>query len=305
MKTKIYSAALVAMLGISFISCKREDHDNDQYITCKDGIIGCTTNSNGVVAAIDPIMASEFAYTPTVCEGIVVGPSTISTDNLRYYFIAADHQLNEVNTSNGHLLRSFKLSTPYYFLVYDEAGKRLLGLSGNNELLEIDLQTGLENQLGTVLINDGVLSGTEFMRDGKLCLMGQNVLLTIDPSSLAVSKAYSFDMQYNSIGYDADKDKLFYISSPAGSKGISLFEFDFSNSKSKELRNYPDITSFVMHSTAYNEFTGQYHFYSSNSQRTSIDVNTLNYKVEKVDFHLLNTEVIRGRFKLPHTEIKG
>jgi hypothetical protein len=158
--------------------------------------------------------------------------------------------------------------------------------------------------LGTVQINEGMLCGTEFMRDGKLCFMGQNVLMAIDPSSLAVSKIYAFDMQLNSTGYDALEDKLFYLSSPAGSTGISLFEYDFASGQGRELRNYPDVVGFVMHSTAYNPYTGQYHFYSSNTLRTSIDVHTLNHKVETVDYPLLNTEVIRGRFKLPEKDIK-
>jgi hypothetical protein len=170
--------------------------------------------------------------------------------------------------------------------------------------MSIDLNTWQESMLGTVVINEGVMIGTEFMRNGKLCFMGKNVMVAIDPSNLSVSKIYSFDMQLNSAGYDAAKDKLFYLSSPAGLKGISLNEYDFASGTAKELRNYPDVVSFVMHSTAYNEYTGQYHFYSSNNQRTSIDVNTLNYKVETVDYALVNTEVIRGRFKLPKKEIK-
>ena len=58
-----------------------------------------------------------------------------------------------------------------------------------------------------------------------------------------------------------------------------------------------------MHSTAYNQHTGQYHFYSSTTERTSIDVNTLDHKIEKVDYALVNTEVFRGCIKLPESEI--
>lgn len=302
MKNQIYIASVLVALGLSFNACKK---DKNQHLNLKDGIIGCLFKSNGVVAAIDPVTAPEFSHSPLVSDGIAVGPSTISSDNALYYTVAADLKLHEIGTSDGKVRRSIQLQTPYSFLVYDETGKRLLGLSSNNDLIEINLKAWKENTLGSVAISEGVLIGTEFMRNGKLCFMGKDVLMSIDPSNLTVSKIYAFDMQLNSVGYDAAKDKLYYIATPAGTKGISLFEYDFAGNKGKMLKNYPDISSFIMHSTAYNPFTGQYHFYSSNTERTSIDVNTLQYKIEKVDYALVNTEVFRGCIKLPDSDIEG
>lgn len=301
MKKQIYLAAFLVILGIGLNACKRK---KDQYINIKDGIIGCSFKSGGVVAAIDPVSAPEFSHSPIVSAGVEIGPSTISNDNSFYYTVGADLQLKEISTSDGKVFRSIKAQKPYSFLVYDESGKRLLGLSSDNNLMEISLGSWQEKNLGTVAINEGVLIGTEFMRKGNLCFMGKDVLFSIDPSNLSVNKIFSFDMQLNSVGYDAIKDKLYYISTPSGLTGISLFEFDFASNSGKILRNFPNLSGFVMHSTAYNQQTGQYHFYSSETERTSIDVNSLTFKVEKVDYALVNTEVIRGCLKIPENKIE-
>lgn len=298
---------LAAGILLCTASCKKEDKST-KWSDMNNVIIGCKTGGT-IVAAIDPIVTDVFAFKGAVASTVVAGPACISDDMSRYYVMGGDKKIDEIKCATGEILRSFDMPVIASEMCYDKSFNRLLCISSTNtmhiyDVFEVSLSTGVATKISDFESEFGLAGSTTFIRNGVLHFLdGMKGLNAIDLSQGSINKVKSLSGITNSVVFDGKNDKVYYMHSP-NHKDFTLAVFDFANNTDQILKNYPEIKTYLFNSAAFDSNNGIYYFYNANNERIELNVNTLDYKTTKVNYTLINTEMISGKLKVMEEDKK-
>jgi hypothetical protein len=285
------------LIGLGLMNSCSKKHDNtDILLTHKDVIIGCKPGQP-ITLGVDPIKSNEFNFNDNLCNSSVTGPSCLNNKKDCYYAAGDDKMIDEIEIGSGKVKRSFQTSSYPVFIHYRATDNSLIyaqpvDTKGEFALFKVDLNSGSTSSLPHFTTKYGIGIRTSFMRNnGVYFLNGMGEITRVDLSTFTVSMVTKLKQVTNSLGYDNKLDKLFYLASP-NAKDFSMFCYEFSNDTHTMLKHYPDIITHMVGSTVYNPGNNNYYFYIPGEQRVTINVISLDKKIDKVKYPLINTEIV-------------